>query len=401
VFNMSNIENYNIIFLNQMAGPLFRELAEDLAQKWKPCLLYTGHPDTIGKQSENGLHVTPGPVYDRANLITRLFSWLKYFIFAVSILNRQKSNAPCLIVSNPPFLGLAGLLFKLFRGQRFVMLVYDIYPDILVETGRIRNRLIAKCWDMFNRLIYIHADQVITISDDMACRLNSKLSGSKTKKLDIPTIHPWADVKNLQPIAKTDNWFAQKHQLENRTVVLYSGNMGHTHDIESILAVAEKLSGNVGIHFLFIGEGAKWHLVEQRMKDQHLNNITLLPFQPESVLPYSMASGDLGIVAYQAGSEGCMLPSKACYYMAAGLAPIIISRQETDLGKIVEQNSCGHWIKNGNIDLMATTICDLHNDPEKLKNYRLAARQTAETLFSRNNTAQFTDIMQTIIQMAA
>jgi hypothetical protein len=40
-------ERNRIIFLNQMAGPLFRELAEDLAKVWPQSTLYTGHPDTI------------------------------------------------------------------------------------------------------------------------------------------------------------------------------------------------------------------------------------------------------------------------------------------------------------------------------------------------------------------
>ena len=37
-----------LIMLNQMAGPLFRELAEDLAPLYEDgCLLMTGHPDTL------------------------------------------------------------------------------------------------------------------------------------------------------------------------------------------------------------------------------------------------------------------------------------------------------------------------------------------------------------------
>ena len=83
-----------------------------------------------------------------------------------------------------------------------------------------------------------------------------------------------------------------------------------------ILDAATELEPKHEIHFLFIGEGKKYSLVEQHMKTHQLQNITLLPFQPEEVLPYSIASGDIGIVAYENGSQGCMIPSKTfyCFY---------------------------------------------------------------------------------------
>ena len=53
-----------IIFLNQMAGPLFRELAEDLAEVWPQSVLLTGHPDTVSYIGKSSLHIEPAPGYD-------------------------------------------------------------------------------------------------------------------------------------------------------------------------------------------------------------------------------------------------------------------------------------------------------------------------------------------------
>ena len=380
---------YRIIFLNQMAGPLFREMAEDLSTVWGPSLLHTGHKDTLKYVSSQYLTISQAPEYDRTNIPRRLISWVKYFFSAFKILWHQPSDSFLLIVSNPPFLGLIGMFFKVLRRQSYVMLVYDVYPDLLVNIGALKSRHIARVWHSLNRLVYKHSRMVFTIGHDMAQRIKYNEKSSRKRKLQMVCIPPWVDVANILPIPKHRNQFALKHGLLNKTTVLYSGNMGYTHDIETILEAAKGLRDETDIMFVFIGEGAKWHLVEQTIKDNQLQNVLLLPFQPEDVLPFSMASGDIGVVAYAAGTEGCMIPSKTFYYMAAGAVPLILSRTETDLTKIVDQEKCGIWVKSGDAEGLAETILCLHRDPERIDRLKRAARKTAETDYSRKNTKRF------------
>jgi glycosyltransferase involved in cell wall biosynthesis len=385
-----------IIFLNQMAGPLFRELAEDLAKVWPRSTLYTGHPDTICRDEGACLHIKTAPAYNRRNYFSRFVSWVHYFFKALGFVWSRPKNSILFIVSNPPFLGLAGLFFKWIRGQRYVVLVYDIYPDLLVALGRLRKGIISRCWDFFNRLVYENASLVMTIDEDMGRRLEEKFDVLKTDGKKIVCIPSWADIEFIRPVEKEQNPFATKYHLLNKTILLYSGNMGHTHDIETILEAARNLIKEEEIHFLFIGEGAKWSLVEKTIEEFHLDNITLLPFQPEEVLPLSMASGDIGIVAYQDGTQGCMSPSKACYYMAAGLPLLVISDCETDLTRLVEEKGCGIWVKTGNVSGMALAVKELSENPVLLAEYKKAARKTVEQFYSRKNTELFVNALKTI-----
>jgi len=372
-----------------MAGPLFRELAEDLSRHWEPSLLFTGHPHTIAMHPKQGLVIAEAPVYNRTNLLTRLLSWVAYFFAALRLIASQSKGARFFIVDNPPFLGLAGLLFKMIRGQHYVILVYDVYPEVLVNTGRISNGFLAKSWDVFNRLIYKHASLVITIDGDMAARLQKKIPASSRNGQNVIEISPWADVKNIKPIPKETNPFVQQHNLNYRTTVLYSGNMGHTHRIEPLLDAARQLAHRSDIHFLFIGEGEKYKLVERHMEIHQLENITLLPFQPEDVLPYSISSGDIGVVAYEHGTQGCILPSKIFYYMSAGLAPLIISDQPTELTSLLHKHNCGIRVSSNDIKGLVSTIMQLHQDKGKLHQLKTEARNTAVRLFSRDNTARY------------
>lgn len=385
-----------IIFLNQMAGPLFRELAEDLAKVWPQSVLFTGHPDTVHHSGESCLHIKPAPGYDRSSYFSRFMSWIKYFFKALWFVWKQPKESMLFIVSNPPFLGLAGLFFKYFRRQRYVMLVYDIYPDLLIALERLEEGIISKCWDFFNRIVYENASLVITIDRDMGRRLEKKFDVSKTDGKKIVCIPPWADIEVIKPVDKKQNWFAAKYDLLDKTTILYSGNMGHSHDIETILEAAKKLRREAGIHFLFIGEGAKWSLVEKTIEEFQLKNITLLPFQSEEVLPMSMTSGDIGIVTYEDGTQGCMSPSKAYYYMAAGLPLLVISSCETDLTRLIKEKSCGIWVKNGDIDGMAKAVKELSANHVLLAEYKKAARKAAEQFYSRKNSELFVNALKSI-----
>ncbi len=389
-------EGNRIIFLNQMAGPLFRELAEDLAKVWPQSTLYTGHPDTICRNGGACLHIEISPAYNQRNYLSRFVSWFKYFFNTLWFVWSRSRSSILFIVSNPPFLGLSGLLFKWIRGQQYVLLVYDIYPDLLIALGKLRKGIISRCWDFFNRLVYENASLVITIDEDMGRRLEENFDFSKKEDKKVVCIPSWADIDFIRPVEKERNPFAAKYHLLKKTILLYSGNMGHTHDIETILEVARSLIKENGIHFLFIGKGAKWSLVEKTIEEFQLNNITLLPFQPEEILPLSMASGDIGIIAYQNGTQGCMAPSKAYYYMSAGLPLLVISNCETGLTKMAQENKCGVWVKNGDVKGMAKAIMDFRANPRILEEYKIAARKTAEQFYSRKNTNLFIDALRAI-----
>ena len=92
-----------LIMLNQMAGPLFRELAEGLA----PCfadgaLLFTGHPDTLlcGNDDNIKLTISSAPAYDRRSLLHRVISWIHYLLSSSRLIFGSQKSDLFLLVSN-------------------------------------------------------------------------------------------------------------------------------------------------------------------------------------------------------------------------------------------------------------------------------------------------------------
>lgn len=376
-----------ILFLNQMSGPLFRELAESLSLEMsRGGALLTGHPDTLqAGSSTDKLIISAAPVYDRRSRFSRVFSWFSYSLSAFLEMLKADKNTIFFIVSNPPFLGFFTLLVNFIKKTRYIVLVYDIHPDVLIKFGVLsQNSLIVKLWNLMNRLVWNRSIAVYTIGDIMAENLTKKFNAKSTKLGHVGVIYPWANTDIIKPIEKNNNPLNSEFNQENKITILYSGNMGISHDIDSILQAAKILESEKDIAFLLIGEGEKWRDAVDFQKDNCLNNLQVLPFQPEDNLPYTMALADIAIVALDEGAEGLMIPSKMFYYMAAGAAVIGICQNRNDISEIIKSSRCGVTVRPNSPKKLAAVIKDLSENPKKLGDFKEHSRKSAEVNFSRN-----------------
>ena len=370
-----------------MAGPLFRELAEDLASEMNSnSTILTGHPDTLAlRASASNLIISKAPSYNRRTKILRVFSWISYSLIAFGYMLKADKNTVIFLVSNPPFLGFFVLLVNLFKRTRYVVLVYDIHPDILISFGVINeNSFFVKAWRSMNRRIWNRSIAVYTIGSVMAKNLTRQFDVNNTELGRVGIIPPWADTNKIKPIDKVDNPLISELSQEGKVTILYSGNMGISHDIDSILQAARILKDEKNISFLLIGEGEKWHDAVDFQKDNDLTNLQVLPFQPEEKLPYTMSLADIALVTLDDGAEGLMIPSKMFYYMAAGAAVIGICKGENDVSDIIQNSNCGINIEPNNPKELAVNIKELSKDVKKLNEFKKCARQSAVANFSRN-----------------
>jgi glycosyltransferase involved in cell wall biosynthesis len=379
-----------LLILNQMAGPMTWELAEDLGKALGAVALLTGHPDTLTKQDEHVQMYAAIPYY-RGSFARRALSWLQYWLQAFCWLWRWPKATPMLLFSNPPILVWLGWLMYHLRGQRYAIMVHDVYPDVLVRMGTFPEKhWLMSSWRWLNRHAYEHAELVMTLGEYMAATLAQQFNSACTKAGQIEVIPPWVDIDVIKPIPKAENWFAQKYNQVDKLTVMYSGNMGIGHDIETMLEAARQLRHCDEIHFMFIGAGPKWKLVEEAVKNESLLNITLLGWQPEEVIPYSLASADVALVSLEPGFEGVMVPSKGGYAMAAGSNLLLLSNGQNELRLWIERYELGAVVEPGDSQKVTNYLLSLYGYPEKVNDHRKYVYQIAQRKFSREiSTATF------------
>lgn len=404
----------NVYFLTQYFYPevastsqLLTELAEDLSKHGLRVAVFTAQPSynksqkLLTAESYNGIIIRRvwNTHFHRSNILGRLLNELTFVISLIfTLLFTRLEKGVFLSVTNPPLLPLACPILKRIKNFPYIYLVYDIYPDIAIKLGYLSpNSILTRFFEAVNRSAFINADKIIVLGECMKNVIEKKLLKYLQCVKKIEVIHNWADEKKIFPIPKESNWFIKEHGLEGKFVVLYSGNLGISHPLESVIEVASKLKDK-NIVFLFIGNGGKKPILEKMTKDMNLKNVKFLPYQDEKVLSYSLSSGDVAIITMEEGIEGLSVPSKL-YSLLAGGRPILgMVSKKSEVTLVVEKANCGFIIKPNDVDKISSVIECLYNNLNLLTEFSENARKFFESNFTRfRTTKRYFEVISSVL----
>ena len=376
-------------------GQLIEDLVRHLGNQGMNIKVFTGQPGYAYRNSAAPRVEQQGNVEIVRSRATSLWGSrvrgkaLRGLLFAMRtalhLIRNFRRRDLVLITTAPPFLPVLGYLANVLLGMPYVCLLYDLYPDIAVELEVVSNQSwITKAWRALNRRVWQRAQSLIVLSPDMRQRIVD-LCPEVAEKTYV--IHSWADPEKILPMAKADNWFARQHDLVDKFTVLYSGNMGRCHDIDTLFDAAVLLRDQP-IQFVCIGGGAKREGLMQRVEAEGLENFLFLPYQDKADLPYSLTACDLSLVSVSPGMESLVAPSKLYSALASGRPIGVICPAHTYLKGLLEESNCGAWFDNGDSQSLAEFIRVLSQDKEQAKTMGKAARTCLEKNYSPSIIAQ-------------
>jgi glycosyltransferase involved in cell wall biosynthesis len=382
-------------------GQLIEELVTQLADLGMQIHVFTGQPGYAFQEASAPCIEDSENISIRRSRTSRMWSRrirgraLNGLLFCLRaglhLLKSASRGEVLLLTTEPPYLLILGYLAHFFFGTSYVCLLYDIYPDIAVQLKVVPpQHWLVRFWDWLNRLIWKNASQVIVLSSTMKEYITAKCPEIEDK---IAVIHSWADPSWIKPVDKHNNGFAQQHNLVNKFTVLYSGNMGRCHDMDTILAAAEQLQ-NEPIQFVFIGNGAKRQACIDKVVSLKLENCLFLPYQKKSLLPYSLTACDLSLVSVSSGMEGLVAPSKLYGILAAGRPVAVICQAHSYLRPLVAEANCGEAFENGDATGLAEFIRRLAANPQQVQALGDAGRCYLQSNFTPEITAkQYLDVL--------
>jgi glycosyltransferase involved in cell wall biosynthesis len=321
--------------------------------------------------------------YKRATGFLRLFTWIIGFLQILFIIKTRHRRDHLLIISNPP---LATLL-PLFCRNRFTFFIFDVYPDAIAQVGILsEGSVFYRSWVKANRKIFRRAEDIFTLTETMAGLLKEYSPAKEIKVVPV-----WSNNEFFRPVAKETNPFMAEHNLQNRFIVLYSGNLGATHDAFIIPQIAGKVK-NQSILFLIIGDGDQKRDIAEAIKRLQLTNCRMLPPQPVEVIPYSFASADLAVVSLGSRASSLSLPSKTFNFMSAGLPMLCIAGEESELSRIVTKYNNGKCFSHSQVNEMAAFIDEIADNHDLLTLYRGNSLK-ASTDFTAANANIIADVV--------
>jgi glycosyltransferase involved in cell wall biosynthesis len=301
------------------------------------------------------------------------------------LLRAWRRNNILLVTTAPPFLPVIGYLAYLLFRLPYVCILYDLYPDIAIALGVVsKDSWLVRVWNAINKQVWLKAKGIVVLSPAMKQKILAHCPEVADK---VSVIHSWANPEAIVPIPKVENWFAHKYALVNKFTVLYSGNMGRCHDIDTILEAAKQLQDE-SIQFVCIGAGAKREELIMEVKRLGLKNFTFLPYQDKQVLPYSLTACDLSLVSVDAITESLVAPSKLYSALASGRPIAVICSQSSYLKEMVAEANCGSTFENGDGQGLAQFIRFLSRDPQIGARMGKAGRQYLRSHFTPKVIAQ-------------
>lgn len=281
------------------------------------------------------------------------------------LLLHSRGNTPLLIISNPPFIGIIGLLLRLFKSSRYLFVLQDVFPRSAILTGVLPAKgPITYLWTKFMSLVLSSSSKVVVLNSQMVKRCINDFSLPAAK---LTFIDNWA-VEHASTLEKTNNPVARLWKTDSVFTVQYSGNFGRLHDMLTILE-ASRLLQSENVKFTFIGDGAKRCQISTYIKFYQLENVSLHPYQSRADLPFSLGACDVSIISMIPGSEDTVAPSKFYGIIASGKPVLLIGSQNSALSELITKHECGAVVSNGDPIALARVIADLSSNPDKLRTY--------------------------------
>lgn len=377
-----------VLLVNQHTVPIFIDIVNAFAETGQETILFTGHIEKGGKPLSGKVKVVHSARYRRASSLSRMFSWLMFTIHYFFYLLFSRKPSRILVVTNPPLAPFVTAIISSYRKIAYHVLIYDLYPEALVQAGLLNARhFIYRLWERSNSHVFTKANKIFTLSESMKEAVSVYAPSSK-----VHIIHNWADTSYIHPLPRSHNKFLKKHNLHNKMVVMYSGNMGLTHDLESVVAAAELLKSYNEFVFVFIGDGGKRLLLKQRVDERKINNVLFLPYQSATDFPMAMAAADIGVVTLGIGAEGISVPSKTYINLAAGVCLLAIAPVTSELSRLIREHDAGVICAPGSPEQVAAFLKQLLQDPTILDTYRRNALKAASN-YTPENAKDYTRLI--------
>lgn len=305
------------------------------------------------------------------SILLRLLSWLFFHVLSIIIALTLVSRPAVIFAPSPPLtIGLCAWLVGRLRKAPYIYNVQELYPDIAIRLGAVKNKRMIDLLYRMEKFIYDQSSAVTVISSRM--RENLLKKGIASDKIHI--LPNFVDISDLTPLPK-ENDFSRQYELSEKFVVSYAGNMGPAQGLEYFIEAAMIMQEERDICFLMMGDGILRESLRQKIDQNHLRNFVFLPYQKYSLMNQAYAASDLCLVpqAIETGFEA--LPSKVYRIMACARPVLAITDKNSDLASLVCESSCGAYVLPGTAKELAEKIRQAYQNQQEWKNMGIAGRE--------------------------
>lgn len=284
--------------------------------------------------------------------------------------------------TTPLTVGIPGIAARWLRCKTFIFEVRDLWPELPKAMGVITNPLVLMMMGLLEWCSYRSANRLIGLSPGIVAGIERR--GVAAEKIRL--IPNGCDLSIFADVQET---WRPPEISEQDFMAVFSGTHGPANGLDAVLDAAQRLKekGRADIRILLIGDGKLKPALQQRAKNQQLDNVIFANPIPKYQLAKLFAAADLGlqiladVPAFYFGTS----PNKFFDYIAAGLP--VLTNYPGWLAEMIQAENCGYAVAPQNPEAFARALESAADNREALAEMGQAAGRLAKKEFSRDMLA--------------
>jgi glycosyltransferase involved in cell wall biosynthesis len=348
----------------------------------------------IEKKTINGIDVIylKTPYNQKMNFLDRLSSFLSFMFRATRVAIKMNKIDLVIATSTPLTIGFPALVLKKVKKTPYIFEVRDLWPEVPIQMGGLKNPYLIKFANWFEKYIYENACHIVALSPGMADGVRRK--GVLDSKISI-----------ISNMAKIDAFWSREKNFDlmehfglrkDSFKVIHFGALGLANGAMTIIESAKLLKGSSEIEFVFIGGGSTEEDLIKECKKHGITNVHFLGSFAMDKTSEIVNICDLSVVSFM---DLPILftnsPNKLFDSLSAGKPIIVNSAGWTK--DLVEQSNCGFYVDPNRPQELVDRILYLQLNPEIVNNMGIASRKLAERKYDKSILSkQFVDVVKQV-----
>ena len=350
------------------ASDLMLELAEELKECGHQITVITNWPKYnldqdstyrkyFEKEVENGITILRIKTLPHHNInyllrgIAELFMPFKF----LWKLRQHNIQADAIVVYSPPLsMALVGS-FYLASSARFILNIQDLFPQNAIDLKILKNSWIIRFFRALEGFAYRTAD-VVTVHSEGNQQTVLRQYPNLANKLRI--LHNWVDIFHHENVESQVD-FREKWDIQHRDIAIFAGVMGPSQYLELVINVAEQMSDQSELLFLFVGDGKEKEKLQKMTHEKSLKNVRFEGFVSRKEYPDLLRICSIGLVCLSPQNQTPVVPGKLLGYMAAGLPVAAFLQSPSDGHVVINSAQCGFSVDSADKSACVNAMRDL------------------------------------------
>lgn len=374
----AGIRGYNLVKILAKRG---HDVTVICGRNWRDSALATDKTQWVVEQELDGFHVVQLGVFysNHQSFLTRLWSFILFGMLACYQVLRRRADL-VYASSTPLTMSIPALCARCIKGTPYVFEVRDLWPDLPIEMGLIRNSLIKRALYFWEWVTYRFAWRLVALAPGIKEGIERKAGVSASHVAMIPN---GSDTEHLRALGR----LPRKHIPvdEDKLAIGYSGTHGLANGLDAVLDAAAVLKrrGVCDVVLVLIGDGREKLRLMRRANQEGLDNVCFVGFFNKASYNNALAELDVGmqtllnIPGFHYGTS----PNKFFDYLSVG-KPVLVNYPGW-MSELVAQHGCGVAVRPDDAEAFADVVESLNADRHKLESMGRAARSLAESQFSQ------------------